>query len=80
MNGNVSASSRSSGVGEDPSARLESHAREPGDLRDACGASEPQDGGGRLRPYRPRAVSEESHCGIVPMNHSNQDGTLVGGV
>jgi hypothetical protein len=24
-------------------------------------------------------VSEESHCGIVPMNHSNKDGTLVGG-
>ena len=22
-------------------------------------------------------VSEESHSGIVPMNHSNQDGTLV---
>ena len=24
-------------------------------------------------------VTEESHCGIVPMNHSNKDGTLVGG-
>jgi hypothetical protein len=24
-------------------------------------------------------VSEESHCGVVPMNHSNQDGTLGGG-
>jgi len=24
-------------------------------------------------------VSEESHRGIVPMNHSNKDGTLVGG-
>ena len=24
-------------------------------------------------------VSEESHCGIVPMNHSNKDGRLVGG-
>ena len=24
-------------------------------------------------------VSEESHSGIVPMSHSNQDGTLVGG-
>jgi FlaG/FlaF family flagellin (archaellin) len=24
-------------------------------------------------------VIEESHCGIVPMNHSNKDGTLVGG-
>ena len=24
-------------------------------------------------------VSEESHSGIVPMNHSNKDGTLVGG-
>jgi len=22
-------------------------------------------------------VSEESHCGIVPMNHSNQDGTSL---
>jgi len=21
-------------------------------------------------------VTEESHCGIVPMNHSNKDGTL----
>ena len=24
-------------------------------------------------------VSEESHSGIVPMNHSNKDGTFVGG-
>ena len=24
-------------------------------------------------------VSEESHSGIVPMKHSNKDGTLVGG-
>ena len=24
-------------------------------------------------------VCEESHSGIVPMNHSNKDGTLVGG-
>jgi hypothetical protein len=24
-------------------------------------------------------VSAESHCGIVPMNHSNKDGALVGG-
>jgi hypothetical protein len=24
-------------------------------------------------------VTEESHCGVVPMNHSNKDGTLVGG-
>ena len=24
-------------------------------------------------------VFEESHSGIVPMNHSNKDGTLVGG-
>ena len=24
-------------------------------------------------------VTEESHCGIVPMNHSNKDGGLVGG-
>jgi hypothetical protein len=24
-------------------------------------------------------VAEESHSGIVPMNHSNKDGTLVGG-
>jgi hypothetical protein len=24
-------------------------------------------------------VTEESHCGIVPMNHSNKDGRLVGG-
>jgi len=24
-------------------------------------------------------VSEESHRGIVPMNHSNKDGTFVGG-
>ena len=24
-------------------------------------------------------VSEESHCGIVPMNHSNKDGSFVGG-
>ena len=24
-------------------------------------------------------VTEESHCGIVPMNHSNKDGPLVGG-
>ena len=24
-------------------------------------------------------VPEESHSGIVPMSHSNKDGTLVGG-
>ena len=24
-------------------------------------------------------VSEESHSGIVPMNHSNKDGSCVGG-
>ena len=24
-------------------------------------------------------VTDESHCGIVPMNHSNKDGRLVGG-
>jgi hypothetical protein len=24
-------------------------------------------------------VSEESHSGIIPMNHSNKDGTFVGG-
>jgi hypothetical protein len=24
-------------------------------------------------------VPEESHRGVVPMNHSNKDGTLVGG-
>jgi hypothetical protein len=24
-------------------------------------------------------ISEESHRGIVPMNHSNKDGTFVGG-
>ena len=24
-------------------------------------------------------VSEESHSGIVPMNHSNKDGNIVGG-
>ena len=24
-------------------------------------------------------VFEESHCGIVPMNHLNKDGRLVGG-
>jgi hypothetical protein len=24
-------------------------------------------------------VCEESHCGIVPMNHSNKDGSIVGG-
>ena len=22
-------------------------------------------------------ISEESHCGVVPMNHSNQDGTSL---
>ncbi len=24
-------------------------------------------------------VTEESHCGIVPMNHSNKDGRFVSG-
>ena len=24
-------------------------------------------------------VTEESHCGIVPLNHSNKDGRFVGG-
>jgi eukaryotic-like serine/threonine-protein kinase len=33
----------------------------------------------RLRPHGSHARHEESHCGIVPMNHSNKDGRLVGG-
>jgi len=37
-------------------------------------ATEPQDGGRRLRPHGRMHVCEESHRGIVPMNHSNKDG------
>ena len=35
-------------------------------------------GEGKCRTARVH-VSEESHSGAVPMNHSNKDGTFVGG-
>jgi hypothetical protein len=63
-----------SGVVEDPRHAYKLHAREPGDLGDTCGPNDGRsagEGSGRTaRVY----VCEESHCGIVPMNHSNKDG------
>ena len=53
------------------------HAREPGDLGDACDEisrrTAGEGSGHTARVY----VPEESHSGIVPMNHSNQDGTSL---
>jgi hypothetical protein len=51
------------------------HTREPGDLGDTC-AESLQVGGRRLRPYGPRVrLRGVTPRGIVPMNHSNKDGT-----
>ena len=57
----------------DPRHVWKLHAREPGDLGDACccltGSRTAGEGSGRTtRMY----VSEESDSGIVPMNHSNK--------
>ena len=38
-----------------------------------------QDGGRRLGRTARVHVCEESDSGILPMNHSNKDGRLVGG-
>jgi hypothetical protein len=53
------------------------HAREPGDPGDACDENQPQDGGRRLSYTTRVHVPEQSHCGIVPMNHSDKDGTSL---
>jgi hypothetical protein len=64
-----------SGVVEDPRHAWKLHARQPGDLGDACDENQSQDGGRRPGHTSRVYVSEESHRGIVPMNHSNNDGT-----
>ncbi len=38
---------------------------------DVCPRTAGEGSGHTARVY----VSEESHCGVVPMNHSNKDGT-----
>src|SRR5215475_10107221 len=56
----------------DPRHVQKLHAREPGDLGDACG-----DAGrwGKAKSRTPHVhVFEDSDSGIVPMNHSNKDG------
>jgi len=45
------------------------------DVRDVC-RRPAGEGSGHTARMR---VSEESHCGIVPMNHSNKDKDSVGG-
>ena len=42
---------------------------------ETCCQCRQQVGGRRFRLQGTRVVCKESHCGIVPMNHSNQDGT-----
>ena len=65
-----------SGVVEDPRHTYTLQAREPGDLGDTCRQSDGRSAGeGDCRTARVY-VSEESHRGIVPMKHSNKDGTL----
>jgi len=60
----------------DPRHVQQLHAREPGDLGDACGGST-TGRRGKANSRTPRAhVFEESDSGIVPMNHSNKDGKL----
>ena len=58
-----------------PGRRRGINARKAGDLEDACGEvgrrTAGEGSGHTARVY----VFEESHCGIVPMNHSNQDRT-----
>ena len=76
MNGNVSASSRSVRRSRRPqrTPRNFMHEnREPSGMP-AVPVSRRTAGEGSGRTARVH-VSEESHCGIVPMNHSNNDGT-----
>src|SRR5215470_4270301 len=66
-----------SGVVEDPTARLETSCTRTGRprrrlWRTFTGRTAGEGSGHTARMY----VSEESHCGILPMNHSNNDGTL----
>src|SRR6266481_3558110 len=63
-----------SGVVEDPTARLETSCTRTGRPRrhlwPTWGSRSAGEGSGRTaRVY----VCEESHCGVVPMNHSNKD-------
>jgi hypothetical protein len=67
-----------SGVVEDPTARLETSCTRTGrprrHLRSNTDGRSAGEGSGRTaRVY----VCEESHCGIVPMNHSNKDGSSL---
>ena len=65
-----------SGVVEDPTARLETSCTRTGRPRrhlrsnTSDGRSAGEGSGHTARVH----VCEESHCGIVPMNHSNKDG------
>src|SRR6266550_9621981 len=76
MNRGVSASPCSVRRSRRPQARLETSCTRTGRPRRQLwphqGSRSAGEGSGHTaRMY----VYEESHCGIVPMNHSNQDGT-----
>jgi len=74
MDGGASASSRSVRRSRRPQARLETSYTRTGRPRRHLRPS--QAAGRREKAYAVARVYvlEESHCGIVPMNHSNKDG------
>jgi len=71
MSGSVSASSCSVRRSRRPQTR-QRHAREPGDLRRHLRPNQAAGGEGKSHTARVYAC-EESHSGVVPMNHSNKD-------
>ena len=80
MNRGDSASPCSVRRSRRPQTRLETSCTRTGrprrHLRPKSGSRSAGEGSGHTaRVY----VPEESHCGVVPMNYSNKDGTLVGG-
>jgi hypothetical protein len=64
-----------SGVVEDPTARLETSYTRTGRPRRYLRRTQASRSAGEGLGHTARVhVCEESHCGIVPMNHSNKDG------
>src|SRR5215469_11986483 len=74
MNGNDSASSCAVRRSRRPQARLETSCTRTGRPRRHLRLN--QAAGRRAKAQATRPVCEESHRGIVPMKHSNKDGTL----
>jgi hypothetical protein len=80
MDGSDNASSRSVRRGRRPHGTSRNFMHENRETSEtpvaqSGGRSAGEGSGHTARVY----VFEESHCGIVPMNHSNKDGKHVGG-